>query len=392
MKVIRVKNHITVILDNGTMLTNSNCTDELYNNVMVNQNDEEQVQCLLVPEFCKKKEEIEIKTRMLTDFTASKYLSVFGNSVYIKSVSELTVPEDLAVALFKAEQDQDTELVQTYLNFWTLCSLNPDSRARTNLFWFLKRYGMTISKSGLFVAYRNVQLKSEGKQIKSYLANFVSNQYSRVKYKLKKSPKNYFVGYQVDLTEDNLIVHFDKAKFKQILGKLDELYANLSDEQVAPVYTDAHTRTFTIKIGEPVTIDRSKCDADSSVTCSKGLHLGGKSWLEEGYFGDTTLLCLVNPSDVVAIPEIDSYGKMRVCAYYPVQIVNRDEDGKIIDQVIDDGFEDDFMHHIAYSGDINNTDIVNYTVDIPEIPEISKKKILNRLVEISNSLNKKYVD
>ena len=29
-------------------------------------------------------------------------------------------------------------------------------------------------------------------------------QYSRVKYKLKKSPKNYFVGYQVDLTEDDL--------------------------------------------------------------------------------------------------------------------------------------------------------------------------------------------
>lgn len=389
MKVIRIKNHITVILDNGTMLTNSNCTDELYNDVMANQNDEEQVQCLLVPEFCKKKEEIEVKTKMLTDFTASKYLSVFGNSVYIKSVSELTVPEDLAVALFKAEQDQDTELVQTYLNFWTLCSLNPDSRARTNLFWFLKRYGMTISKSGLFVAYRNVQLKSEGKTIKTELANFISNQYSRVKYKLKKSPKNYFIGYQVDLTEDNLIVHTDKAKFKQILGKLDELYANLSDEQVAPVYTDAHTRTFTIKIGEPVTIDRSKCDAVQENTCSRGLHVAGRTWITKGSFGNISLMVLVNPADVVAVPPDDNYGKMRCCAYYPVQLIERDEDGEIIDQIIDDGFEDDFMHHIAYSGDINNTDIVNYTVDIPEIPEISKKKILNRLVEISNSLKKK---
>lgn len=389
MKVIRIKNHITVILDNGTMLTNSNCTDELYNDVMANQNDEEQVQCLLVPEFCKKKEEIEVKTKMLTDFTASKYLSVFGNSVYIKSVSELTVPEDLAVALFKAEQDQDTELVQTYLNFWTLCSLNPDSRARTNLFWFLKRYGMVISKSGLFVAYRNVQLKSEGKQIKSDLANFVSNQYSRVKYKLKKSPKNYFVGYQVDLTEDNLIVHFDKSKFKQVLGKLDELYTNLSDEEVAPVYTDAHTRTFTIKIGEPVTIDRSKCDSVQENTCSRGLHVAGRTWITKGSFGNISLMVLVNPADVVAVPPDDNYGKMRCCAYYPVQLIERDEDGEIIDQVIDDGFEDDFMHHIAYSGDINNTDIVNYTVDIPEIPEISKKKILNRLVEISNSLKKK---
>jgi hypothetical protein len=386
MKVIRIKNHITVILDNGTMLTNSNCTDELYNDVMANQNDEEQVQCLLVPEFCKKKEEIEVKTKMLTDFTASKYLSVFGNSVYIKSVSELTVPEDLAVALFKAEQDQDTELVQTYLNFWTLCSLNPDSRARTNLFWFLKRYGMTISKSGLFVAYRNVQLKSEGSEISSKWAEFISTSYSKIKYKFKKSPKNYTIGK--DVNGDKVCV-LTESSLTKVKGNLQELYNKLNDQELSPVYTDAHTRTFTIKIGEPVTIDRSKCDAVQENTCSRGLHVAGRTWITKGSFGNISLMVLVNPADVVAVPPDDNYGKMRCCAYYPVQLIERDEDGEIIDQVIDDGFEDDFMHHIAYSGDINNTDIVNYTVDIPEIPEISKKKILNRLVEISNSLKKK---
>ena len=386
MKVIRIKNHITVILDNGTMLTNSNCTDELYNDVMANQNDEEQVQCLLVPEFCKKKEEIEVKTKMLTDFTASKYLSVFGNSVYIKSVSELTVPEDLAVALFKAEQDQDTELVQTYLNFWTLCSLNPDSRARTNLFWFLKRYGMVISKSGLFVAYRNVQLKSEGSERSSKWAEFISTSYSKIKYKFKKSPKNYFVGK--DANGDKVCV-LTESSLTKVKGNLQELYNKLNDQDLSPVYTDAHTRTFTIKIGEPVTIDRSKCDSVQENTCSRGLHVAGRTWITKGSFGNISLMVLVNPADVVAVPPDDNYGKMRCCAYYPVQLIERDEDGEIIDQVIDDGFEDDFMHHIAYSGDINNTDIVNYTVDIPEIPEISKKKILNRLVEISNSLKKK---
>lgn len=386
MKIIRIKNHITVILDNGTMLTNSNCTDELYNNVMANQNDEEQVQCLLVPEFCKKKEEIEVKTKMLTDFTASKYLSVFGNSVYIKSVSELTVPEDLAVALFKAEQDQDTELVQTYLNFWTLCSLNPDSRARTNLFWFLKRYGMVISKSGLFVAYRNVQLKSEGSEISSKWAEFISTSYSKIKYKFKKSPKNYFVGK--DANGDKVCV-LTESSLTKVKGNLQELYNKLNDQDLSPVYTDAHTRTFTIKIGEPVTIDRSKCDSVQENTCSRGLHVAGRTWITKGSFGNISLMVLVNPADVVAVPPDDNYGKMRCCAYYPVQLIERDEDGEIIDQVIDDGFEDDFMHHIAYSGDVNNTDIINYTVDIPEIPEISKKKILNRLVEISNSLKKK---
>lgn len=391
MKIIRIKNHITVVLSDGTMLNHNNCTDEMYNEIVNNQENDDKVRELIVPEYAKKKEEVEIKTKILNDFRGSKYISVFGNSVYIKSVSELTVPEDLAIALFKAEQERDTELVQTYLNFWTLASLNPDSRARTNLFWFLKRYGMTISKSGLFVAYRNVKLKKEGSGIDTSLAKFVSEQYIRVKTKLKKSPKNYIVGYQVGLTEDNLIIAQDKAKFKKVLGQLDILYGQLSDENVAPIYTDAHSGTFTIKIGEVVSMPREKCDSRQDQTCSRGLHVAGRQWLSQGYFGQISLMVLVNPADVVAVPPEDNYGKMRVCAYYPVQLIERDQSGQIINTEINDGFEDDFMEKICYEGQVNNNDDGNYSIVIPEIPEINKSKISSRLKEISLSL-KKYVN
>lgn len=391
MKILRLKKHITVILNDGMMLTSNTCTDEIYNQIVNNQEDEDLAKSLLIPEYAKKEEEATTKIKLLDDWTESKYLTVVGSSVYIKTISELTLPEDLAVAIYKAELAGDKELVDTYLNFWTLCSLNPDSRARINLFWFLNRYGMTISKSGLFVAYRNVRLKKEGSGIDTKLADFVSAEYTRVKHKLKKSPKNYVVGYKED--SDELSINTDRSKLSKVLGMLDEMYLKLSDETVAPTYTDAHSGSFTIKIGEVVSMPREECDSVQENTCSRGLHVAGKQWLEANgnYFGNISLMVLVNPADVVAVPPSDGYGKMRCCAYYPISIIQRDEDRNIIDEGIDDGFEDNFMHQIAYNGEVNTEDEGNYTINIPEIPELNRKLILARLQEISKTMNK-YVD
>jgi hypothetical protein len=83
---------------------------------------------------------------------------------------------------------------------------------------------------------------------------------------------------------------------------------------------------------------------------------------------------------------------MRVCAYYPVQIIERDVDGYIIDQEIKNGFEDDFINQIAYNGIINNEDDANYFIDIPQIPEMNTINIVDRLHEIALSLKNKYVN
>ena len=79
---------------------------------------------------------------------------------------------------------------------------------------------------------------------------------------------------------------------------------------------------------------------------------------------------------------------MRTAAYYPVSIVEWDENGNIIDFGIEDGFEDDFIDKICYSGLKNNDDSNPYQVIIPDIPEIDKSMINNRLLEIARSLNK----
>ena len=79
-------------------------------------------------------------------------------------------------------------------------------------------------------------------------------------------------------------------------------YRNVDTTDEEGVYTDHHSHTFRIKIGEMVTMPREKCDCDSNVSCSRGLHIGGKGWLKKNYYGNTGLACLINPADVVAVP------------------------------------------------------------------------------------------
>ena len=382
MKIIRVMNTVTVVLNNGEIISSSECTDEMFLNIYNNQTDEDYVKSILIPEFENKQTIVAEKKNLMEDLEYSQYLTAKGSSVYLLDISELSVPEDLVEAILLAEKEEDEELIQSYLNFWTLVSLNPDSRCRQNLFWFLNKYGMTISRSGLFVAYRNVKIKKAGVSIDPKLANFISSEYARIKFISKKSPKDYLVLKTVDgyvLT---------KTSYNNTIGNLSDLYKQLSDVEVSTVYTDGYTGKFEIKLGEIVSMPREKCDSVQENSCSRGLHVAGKTWLKENYFGEVGLMVLVNPADVVAVPPIDDYGKMRTCAYYPVSIVEFDKNGDIIDTEIEDGFEDDFIDKICYSGLINNNDINPYFVTIPDIPELDKSKINNRLLEMAMGLNK----
>ena len=382
MKIIRVMDTVTVVLNNGEIISSSECTDEMFVNIYNNQTDEDYVKSILIPEFKNKQAIVAEKKNLMEDLEYSQYLTAKGTSVYLLDISELSVPEDLVEAILLAEKEEDEELIQSYLNFWTLVSLNPDSRCRQNLFWFLNKYGMTISRSGLFVAYRNVKIKKAGVSIDPKLANFISSEYARVKFVSKKSPKDYLVLKTVDgyvLT---------KTSCNNTIGNLSDLYKQLSDVEISTVYTDGYTGKFEIKLGEIVSMPREKCDSVQENSCSKGLHVAGKTWLKENYFGEVGLMVLVNPADVVAVPPVDGYGKMRTCAYYPVSIVEFDENGDIIDTEIEDGFEDDFIDKICYSGLINNNDVNPYFVNIPDIPELDKSKINNRLLEMAMGLNK----
>lgn len=309
-KVIKVDNKATVFLENGEFIEKEVTEDE-FKKVVEAQTDEEVLK-LLCPEYQKSVELHNNALTLVEKIQKSKLLSMRGDVVYWEEVSCLSVPEELVKAIIKAEEEHNELKISTYRNFWTLMSLNPDERCRKNLFWFLQKYGMTISRCGFFVGYRNV----------------------------------------------------DKTEKEN-------------------VFTDHHSHTFKIRIGEMVTMDRNKCDTVQENTCSTGLHIGGRGWLRKNYFGDTGLACLINPADVVAVPPYDNYGKFRTCAYLPMGIIHYDETSNVIPLDVEDGFDCSYVTKVIYEGTMGTKEDSTYRINIPEIPGTTVESIQDKLLEIA---------
>lgn len=229
-KVIKVDGKVITLFEDGTYCERDNVSDELFKQI-VEAESEEDVFALMCPDYEQKVREYEDVQCFIKEIEESSILTFKGESVYWEEISQLSLPVELVKAILDAESGGDELRLTTYKNFWTLMSLNPDEECRKNLFWFLNRNGLTISKHGFFVAYRNVDTTS---------------------------------------TPD--------------------------------VYTDHHSHTFKIKIGDMVTMPREACDGDSKNECSRGLHLASKHWLDKNYYGNVGLVCLCNPAEVVAVP------------------------------------------------------------------------------------------
>lgn len=202
-KIIKVDNKVIVLFEDGTYLENDGLAEEDFIKLLSSE-DPDEIALIMDPSFSKIKEEYQGVKELLNSVGNSKILTLKGDSVYWEEVSELSMPPEFVKAVLDAEENNDEIRIDTYKNFWTLMCLNPDERCRQNLFWFLNKNGLTISRCGFFVAYRNAD------------------------YKCKDS----------DDTE---------------------------------VYTDCHSHTFNIRIGQVVTMPREKCDTVQEHTCSHGL-------------------------------------------------------------------------------------------------------------------------
>lgn len=328
MRVVRCKNSLTVVLSGGRIIQTNDCTDEMFEQVKVYQQKDNEFDLinLLIPE---KEEEVVQNVRLIKFWenqSQSSELTRDGNSVYWLSVSPLSMPMSFAERIMEAEKNEDVNTLEAYRNFWTLLSLNPDADVRKNLFKFLEKWGMVITKSGLFVGYRNADVYMEGK------------------------------------TADDTI------------------------------YTDHHSGTTRIMIGHTVSIPRSKCDCNSNISCSSGLHLGGQSWLNKCYYGTVGLVCLCNPTQVCAVPWMDEdYGKLRTCAYLPIAIAEYDETGHVIPYRTDDGFEEPFVQTILYDGALATEQEPLYTIPMPRAIDqdlYTSKSVSDTLLNIARQYMK----
>ena len=130
----------------------------------------------------------------------------------------------------------------------------------------------------------------------------------------------------------------------------------------------------------------SQIDSDPNNQCSKGLHVAGENWLTQNYFGDSGLICLVNPMNVRAIPYADR-GKMRVKEYMAVGVAKYDDNGSIIG-VPTKTFEHDYQTITASEiadmlKSVNTTECSDEYLIPTEVTESTIQTIFNNVIEIN---------
>jgi hypothetical protein len=301
---------------------------------------------------------------------------------YLKGF-DTPVPEDVLETI--EDYIENGYPLTSITNFWKLLMANPDKRVREDLYKFIKTHDFSITDEGYMVVYKTVDFL---RKVEKDLASFASNAYLKIKDKWKESPRNYSI-YEKWVTETQMVEEevcieegwdeaedegMDYDEFYEEYGRepeysegeyeiqeverevrsftyeftkqetldkwlLDEskdvVYVNNVqtimdtlaeiEEENRSVYTDKYTHKMEIKLGVPVQMDRTECDADPQRDCSYGLHVGATKYVESfrGAYRRNSdehespvLVCLVNPMHVVAVPEYD-HSKMRVAEYYP---------------------------------------------------------------------------
>jgi len=380
---------LSVTLSDGTVLVSSDASAELLAKVKAAATDDEITQLMCPEEEIPEEEKCvsELVRSVYNGDVESDYIEFRGDSAYIPSISELTVPQDFVEAIINAEQAGDEDTLQTYLNFWTLVSLNPDSRVRNNIFWFIKKWDVKLTKGGLIVGYRNADFKKAGKYGVELIQK-ITNDWIKIKGQ-KKSPKRFTYSAwdeneEMPTLDAKLIKSDATIDSNNNLDALYDIVVN-SEEVDTTTFTDHHSHSFDIQIGKVVSMPRENTDGCQENTCSRGLHIGAPGWLKRCYYGDTGLVCLVNPANVVAIPHDDYYGKMRCCEYLPVAIAEYDEDGDVIEDIDITGLEFEDRYLVDYSGKVNNEDFDNYTLNFVRTVGIDRDAIAKKIFSMAKA-------
>ena len=237
---------LQVMFSDGTQIV-TDCDGKLWNFLMANQDNEEAIKKKLLP-----KEEVEGKL-LFDRVQNSRILTLRGNSVYMLDISEQSIPSDFVEKILEAEEEGNEAEIKKFKNFWTLVSLNPDSRVRNNLFWFIRKWDMKITEAGLIIAYRNADIKEESGYSTEQVKNII-NSYYQAKYVEGKNP---YEIYGVDGGSNEM--------------SLGEIYDHIINEGAnSPTYTDQHSHSTTIKLGQPVRMPREETDDCQENSCSRG--------------------------------------------------------------------------------------------------------------------------
>lgn len=94
----------------------------------------------------------------------------------------------------------------------------------------------------------------------------------------------------------------------------------LAHKSVRHNMTDHHTGLIDNSVGKVVEVRRNEVSDDSNSACGFGLHVGNVGYVKS-FCDGKAIIVEINPMDVVSIPHDASFGKMRVCKYIVLSVV-----------------------------------------------------------------------
>lgn len=405
LKVKFVNDNLTVVFNDGSILTKVPANIDDFNNVRTALTEAEIIKVMTVQligkEFTEKEEsirEIEL-SKVPNEIEILRGLDDFEfveNSVYIRGI-ERTIPVMLlkkfidVVSKWKNAPSEDLQAAcnsdAEYValkRFFLWCCLNPRAEVADKLYDFLMKNSFRITKQGFFVALRNVvSLEDEnGSNIK---VQFISNAYNKVKAVWKKNPTNY------EVFDDNGYVLVESNKknhgYNKHVGNLKDLYLDLPNMQENR-FTDDWTKTFDIRIGRIVNMPMEECNWSTQDCAASGLHFTAD---EINYVrcGDTSILMLINPMKVVGIGN----AKGRCYEYLPIMTVDRDEVTRVLHDLdfetleLDELYVEDQLEgliNVAKQGFVLESS--KHQFNLPKISTFEINTIVTQLDRIKNDI------
>jgi len=327
-------------------------------------------------------------------------LVIQNHQLYFKEIPNIPIPHCL---IKKIQRNWESGYcVEKYFKFFQKLSLNPNTETIKNCFWFLQKYNIKISESGNLITYRNVVYKDGDKN--KYNDLFL---YTTLFQNMPHISKHYiYLWGEGNCPYEDVIeiggltyVYRDKPKIEYTddpeidyytgplyMGDIYDLIKGI-DKSVLDTplsFTDKYSHSTDIQIGKIVRIPREECDEDNNIACSRRLHSASLEWLQNNRFGDYGLKILVHPADLVAIPVVDSYGKLGSCAYLPMAVL-KEENGKLIDdnqdvKIWDEELDKQFTKFTKeYSKNVNN--IQSTACEVSTKKPNSFKELLEKLLK-----------
>ena len=422
LNVRLVNDVLTIVLSDGSILTKPNATDAEYY-AAVNAKSESSLY-----NICS--DSTVMKERIMQDNEISRIKSVQqgikrldgladfeieGNSVKLAGTGR-TMPQLLVEKFIEIVDTQayyegfgdiehrlaNNEEYQALKRFFMWCCLNPRAEVANDLYEFLNKNSFRITKQGFFVALRNVVTLHGGTE----LVQFVSNAYNKVKAVWKKSPDAYTVFLEND---EYKLVHYSDLyetieeyddetnesyedeiaiNHGERIGGLTELYLDLPNRHENR-FTDAHTRTFDIRVGQVVSMPPEECNWSTADCAHAGLHFTADEINYVGC-GDQSVLVLINPMKVVGIGQ----AKGRCYEYLPIMTVSREESTEILHDLDFDTLELDENFAIRELQNLADRAKVGFVIEaskhqfnIPPMTCVHIENIVASLDEMRHSLS-----